>query len=144
MAGTIIRAVPKTKYDFSAITTTNTTSPAIFIAKGIDVGQYAYAEMNARIHSLSVVGASSTPSVALSVRAEAPSPDDPSVEFYTATFNTITFNLTPSSTAPLLSVVGLTGAPLGRFLRIQLTGSQGGTLATTFWVILSVDILARS
>lgn len=147
MPGTVIRAVPKTKYDFSSLPAS--ASMAYFAAKGIDVSQYRYAEMIPRIHALNIVGAGSAPQLQFDVFPEAPTPEDPALEFYNTTINwaTATFNLSPATVAPVVpgSTIGInqTLLPLGGFLRIRVTATQSTTVATTFSVVLSVDIYAK-
>jgi hypothetical protein len=147
MAGTLIPAVAKTKFDFSSLLAGANSS--YFIATGVEVSQYRYGELMPRIHALSIVGAGATPSITLDVFPEAPSPEDPGMEFYNASIPLVnpalTFSLSPSSVAPILPASNVNIIPpMGGFVRIRLKGTQGATQATTFWIVLSVDIAAKA
>lgn len=149
MAGARIVATRRTKYDFSNVPASGSYS--VFIAKGIPVWRYNMngLEMVTRIHSLSIVGSGAAPSLQFVPMLDAPSPDDPSLEFYNITsLGTQTYNLDPTITAPLVDCipigVGPSTYPQGAFVRVQLTGTQSATKATTFWVVVSVDIVAKS
>jgi len=145
MPGTVIRAVPKAQYDFHTLAS-GASSPPIVIAKGIDVTQYKYVNMAARIHagSINQTGCS----VTVDAFAEAPSPEDPSLDFIGASaLNTFPFSgLGPSTTypqfalAPLMGNVGIGG---GWSIRIRIMATQGSTPASSFLVTVSVDIYAQ-
>jgi len=145
MPGTVIRALSKTRYDFSSIPLSTSTS--LFVARAIDVSQYRFVEFVPRIHALSIVGAGSNPSIVFSAMADAPTPDDPQLEFYTAAVGTsaVPFNsMTPSTVAPLAPQFSIRCTPpYGPFLRFQIQATQSGTAATTFWVVCSIDVIAK-
>jgi hypothetical protein len=138
MPGTIIRALPKTTYDFSTLTQANQTM-VLTVAKAIDVS--AYREVNAlvRIHSANF---NNTPSFKVDFYPENPSPEDPSQDFIGNSL--LTVNQAFSGLAvPYLNIQTIP-TPYGGFLRIKLTGVQGGTASTTFNFAISIDINAKS
>jgi len=76
--------------------------------------------------------------------ADAPTSDDPALEFYTGALCNATFNLTPSLVAPLVPANSVSvPSPFGPFVRLQLKAIQLGAAATTFWVVVSVDLIAK-
>src|SRR5581483_6387225 len=127
MPGIVIRAVPKATYDFHTLPA-STASPPIIIAKNIDVTQYKYVDMVARIHNASISSPAGA-SITLDAYSEAPSPEDPSVDFYGASaLNTIQFTTNLSGPYPLLSIAGLMGTAAGGYsLRIRITAQTGGS-----------------
>jgi hypothetical protein len=143
MPGVIYRALQKTTFDWSSIPASSSATK-IDVAKALDVSAYREATLIVRIHSLTIVGAGSAPTLIVNAIPEAPTAEDPSLDFLDSTHqSSLTLNFTTSSTAPQLSEAYLS-TPFGGWLRIQLNPTQSATVATTFRVTVSIDIDAKS
>jgi hypothetical protein len=80
MPGIVYRALPKTTYDFSATAASSTTT--YIVVKGLDLSQFREGTLIVRVHSGSFT--SGAPSVKVEVFPDAPTAEDPSVEFEAA------------------------------------------------------------
>jgi hypothetical protein len=140
MPGMIIKALPKTTYDFSTLTGANQTM-VLTVARGIDVSAFREATALMRVHSINF---NQSPSVKIDIFPEAPTSEDPSQDFIATTAvassGTVALN---SFTAPYLNIQPFS-TPFGAFLRIKVTGTQGATASTTFNFAISIDIVAKS
>jgi hypothetical protein len=142
MPGIVYRALPKTTYDFAATAVGATTT--YVVAKGIDVSQFREGTLVVRIHSGSQTGGSGTAaSVTVQAFADAPTAEDPALDFEAAAACATTGAITAFTTTGL-TLVNLT-TPFGGSVRVKVSGTQRGTtVATTFLVTISVDIVAKS
>lgn len=142
MPGVIYRVLAKAPYDFSSVATG--ASQTYNIAKAIDVSAYREATAVIRLHAVSI-SASSTPSISVVVLPEAPTAEDPALDFIYNPGTVTTVVLSSASTAPQLVETNVS-TPFGGFLRVNVLGNQpsAANKATTFQVTLSIDIVAKS
>jgi hypothetical protein len=96
-----------------------------------------------RVHALSVNAG--TPTLTLKLFADAPTREDPSLDFYVTTALGSTVFALSGAVAPLTTngnLALITG--FGNSVRVQLSAAQGTTPATVFWVVVSVDLVLKS
>jgi hypothetical protein len=116
-------------------------SQVLTVAKWINVSAYREATIVGRLHAMNF---NQAPSYKVEVFAEAPTEEDPSIDFINSLTAATTNNvLLSSQTAPGIAIMNV-NAPFGGFLRIKLTGIQGATASTIFNMTLSFDIIAKS
>lgn len=146
MSGTIIRALPKTFYDFSGLTNPS-ESVTIPVATSIPIHDYREMLLVLRVHSFNLSNTAGA-SITLSCYQESLTTDDPASDFYDASSPLVSIGPVAFSsiTAPYYTNAA-PGFPmfLGSSLRLYLQATQSsGTAANPFYISLSVDISAKA
>jgi hypothetical protein len=132
-AGTLIRVLPKTMFDFAWVPSSTTES--IVVARAVNVIQFHHAYLWVRVYSRRV-GASASASVVVTGTLPA---DDSQQSFLQAATTTLAI----TGAAPTLLDTSLTlGGALPPYLYIVIQAIQPA-VATNIGVEISIDILAR-
>jgi hypothetical protein len=131
MAGTILRLMPRTDFDFGKVQASN--SVIVWTSQNIDVSRYREGTMLVRVHALNI---GTTATLVVALRAVQPSQEDPAQYFRSTT--DLAFVVLGNGTAPQLQVAALP-ANFGGFVSLQLRASQPA-VATTLIATLSVDL----
>jgi len=153
MAGTHVYASPKKMWDFSQLAASQYLE--VTAAKAIDMTTYTEGLLEVRYHPtdpvLSSLFSNTNQSIDVRVRSEAPSPDDPGLEFVglsdlaIVTLSTSNTYFNPGNpalfTAPILIPSGTPNTPPA--LRVIVRGTQGTSVAT-LRAILSIDISLKT
>jgi hypothetical protein len=139
MPGALIRIFPKTYFDFSMVAASQ--SMVQTVAKWIDVSRFREVSFVARWHSKNY---NQSPSFKAEVFAEAPSPEDPAVDFVAspalATVGPVSLS---AFTAPYTLIQPISGN-FGSHLRVKFTAIQGATASSIFNFEISCDVFAKS
>lgn len=149
MPGAIKRAVPKSMYDFGSIPAS--ASGSIVLASGIDVSKYSNLQLVLRIHDINILG-STGPSIELNAYTEAPTPEDPGLEFVTTnplpvalgTSGAINVGAIGFASPIAYGIQPWVSGYFGGYIRLILTGTQTASKASTFQVWISVDVVVNS
>lgn len=132
MAGTVLRLLPRTDYDFAKVQASN--SVVVWTSQNVDVSRYREATLLVRVHTINI-GTGATLVVAL--RTAQPSQEDPA-QYFRASSDLAYVLLNNGTTAPRLEAAALP-SNFGGFVSLQLRASQPGTL-TTLNATLSVEL----
>ena len=144
MAGLIFR-IPKRMYDFSGLPSGGTAT--IPMATGLDMSQVREAVVVVRLHS-DGTNWTNLQSFGVSARLDAPTREDPGVDFFgTTDLGTNVGFLQGTDSPPMVKFFMLTNSTaannLPAMIRIVIKGI-GGTSAATFQVSVSVEVYGRS
>jgi|SRR5581483_3478737 len=149
MPGTRYRALPRTVYDFSSLTANAVAN--LVVAKGLDVSQYSSMDMIFRLHWTNISGSGVGATIKLVAYTEAPTDEDPGLEFVcsglaatTSTISISTGTLVPQTL--FVTQDGSTGSStLGASIRLVLVAQQAAApLLTTFQIAVSADLVPKA
>ena len=145
MPGGTVRALAKTKYTFTSLSTG--AGVEVVIAKGLDVSAYPEATLLARLHAKNISPNTGTWTVKLILRPDAPTPDDPASEWTQLTVTdlaTVTFDKNSSVGAFDLQKISSANA-FGGWLKLILKPTQSATTPESpFEITVSADIIVKS
>jgi len=145
MAGILYHVLPKTLYDFGTLGASAVAN--LTVATGIDVSRYNSVDIAWRIHTINVAGPGTGATLVLNAFTEAPTSEDPGLEFVCSGVlpGFSTMSITSSTAAPQVNFVTIdnTTSPLGGFIRLILQGKQSSGPFTAFQVAISIDVVAK-
>ncbi len=140
MPGTVLRVIPKTRYDFGsqALSTTQTLT----VASKLDCSRYREVTLVLRVHSFTVTD---TSTISVLVSAEAPTVDDP--QFDTITSSTVVASVAVSSSspaAPILLLAISASIPSGSSVVIQVRCQTSTSVSGPNNAVISADVVLKS
>jgi hypothetical protein len=146
MGGTNLTILSRQLFDFSQLTAGNQSQR--LMAKQIHVLPYREAVLIVRYHpGQSSLNLGTGQSIVVACYLEAPSVDEPTLEFWTVNSSAIASITINSSTltnpaAPALYTASL-NTNFGSHLRFYVTGTQGSSSGAALKAMLSVDLPAK-
>ena len=146
MPGTVVRVLPRTFFDHSAQATGSVEK---VVAKGVEIGSYVRRSFVVRLHGLSVTSGATGWKVEVIVRPDAPTDQDPGVEWQCKGSPTDLGSLTIDTTATNLNEVGDFGRldltdSAGGWVKVVVKVTQGGTPAAKLSFDISADLVLTS
>lgn len=144
MPGGVIRALPKTKYNFASLIASSGVE--VVVAKGLDVSAYREATLLCRMHEKDIGGGAGNWKVEMIVRADAPTTEDPGAEWTpTPAADLATVTIDSSSSAYNSFQLDSVNTPFGGWLKLIIKPTQSsGSAETTFQIVLSADLIVKS
>lgn len=134
----VVQLFEKRRFAFGTVA--NGGAMEYVLAKAVDITEFPDATLVVRIHDKSVPAESS---VEVIVKAAAPTCEDPSVNFVTAS-SVASVSLSDTSGAPGEVLLDQVRAGAGGWLQVLVKGNQGGTPPNTFYAELSADLVLRT
>jgi hypothetical protein len=139
MPGTVLKVIPKTKYDFGSQALG--TSQTLTVARHLDCANYRELTLVVRVHSCTTTD---TGQISVIVVAEAPTTEDPAFDTVVAGSHVASLSFTSTPAAPKLMLAISSSIPSGSKVVVQVSCSTSTGVGGPNNATISADLVLKS